>query len=184
MLARLREEGKVRHVGLSNEHPWGVMEFVRLAGEHGLPRVVSTQNAYNLLNRIFEYGLAEVCHREQVGLLAYSPMAFGHLSGKYLQDPQAPGRLTEFVSFGQRYVKPGVPAAVAAYVDIARRRGLSAAAMALAYVYRRGCVASTIIGASTLAQLEENLAAWALELDHDTLAEIEGVHLRNANPAP
>jgi aryl-alcohol dehydrogenase-like predicted oxidoreductase len=184
VLGRLCEEGKIRHVGLSNEHPWGVMEFVRLAGEHGLPRVVSIQNAYNLLNRVFEYGLAEVCHREQVGLLAYSPLAFGHLSGKYLLNPQASGRLTEFANFGQRYAKPGVPAAVQAYVAIARRRGLSPAAMALAYVYRRECVASTIIGASTLAQLEENLAAWQLELDHDTLAEIEEVHLRNANPAP
>lgn len=184
VLAKLCEEGKIRHIGLSNEHPWGVMEFVRLAREHGLPRVVSIQNAYSLLNRVFEYGLAEVCHREQVGLLAYSPLAFGHLSGKYLVDPRSPGRLTEFVNFGQRYAKPGVQAAVEAYVAIARRRGLSPAAMALAYVYRRGCVASTIIGASTQTQLDQNLAAWQLELDDETLAEIEAVHLCNANPAP
>lgn len=184
VLAKLCEEGKIRYIGLSNEHPWGVMEFIRLARGYGLPRIVSIQNAYSLLNRVFEYGLAEVCHREQVGLLAYSALAFGHLSGKYLLDPQAPGRLTEFVNFGQRYAKPGVPAAVEAYVAIARRHGLSPAAMALAYVYRRRCVASTIIGASTLAQLEENLAAWQLELDDDTLAEIEEMHLCNANPAP
>lgn len=183
-LAELVAEGKVRHVGLSNEHPWGVMEFVRLAREHGLPRVLSTQNAYNLLNRVFEYGLAEVCHREQVSLLAYSPLAFGHLSGKYLADPAAAGRLTAFAGFGQRYGKPGVQPAVAAYVDLARRRGLSPARMALAWAYHRGCVTSTIIGATTLAQLDENLSAWALRPDDELLAEIDAIHLRHGNPAP
>ncbi|MGB8884823.1 MAG: aldo/keto reductase, partial [Azonexus sp.] len=102
-LAELVQEGKVRAIGLSNEHPWGVMQFTRLADEFGLPRVLCTQNAYSLLNRTFETALAEVCHREQVGLLAYSALAFGHLTGKYLADPAAPGRLTRWPSFGQRY---------------------------------------------------------------------------------
>ncbi|MBC9071066.1 aldo/keto reductase [Thauera sp. CAU 1555] len=183
-LAELVAEGKVRHVGLSNEHPWGVMQFVRLAEEHGLTRVVSTQNAYNLLNRVFEYGLAEVCHREHVGLLAYSPLAFGHLSGKYLDNPGAPGRLTAFENFGQRYAKPGVRPAVEAYAALARRRGLSLTRLALGFVYHRGCVASTIIGATSLAQLEENLAAWDARPDEELLAEIDDIHLRCGNPAP
>lgn len=183
-LAELVQEGKIRYVGLSNEHPWGVMQFVRLAEECGLPRVAAIQNAYSLLNRVFEYGLAEVCHRERVGLLAYSPLAFGNLSGKYLANPQAPGRLTQFEGFGQRYSKPGVGAAVAAYVDLARDYGLTAATLALAFVYRRECVASTIIGATTLAQLDENLRAAEVELSPEILAAIDGIHLRHSNPAP
>lgn len=183
-LAELVEEGKIRHVGLSNEHPWGVMQFVRLAEDHGLPRVASIQNAYSLLNRVFEYGLAEVCHRERVGLLAYSPLAFGHLSGKYLDNPAAAGRLTAFESFGQRYGKPNVQPAVAAYAALARRHGMSPARLALGFVYHRWCVASTIIGATTLAQLEENLAAWRDRPDAELLAEIDAIHLRYTNPAP
>ncbi len=183
-LAELVEEGKVRHVGLSNEHPWGVMEFTRIASESGLPRVVSTQNAYSLLTRVFEYGLAEVCHREQVGLLAYSPLAFGHLTGKYLENPAAPGRLTEFESFGQRYTKPNVQPAVAAYAELAREHGLTPTELALSFVYHRSCVASTIIGASTSAQLAENLDAWSKPLTPELLEAIERIHLLYTNPAP
>lgn len=183
-LAGLVEQGKIRYVGLSNEHPWGVMEFVRLAEQYGLPRVVSIQNAYNLLNRVYEYGLAEVCHRESVGLLAYSPLAFGHLSGKYLRDASASGRLTLFKNFGQRYTKENVTPAARAYAGIAERQGLSPATLALAWVYRRWCVASTIIGATTMDQLEENLAAWNVELSPETIEEIDAVHLRYTNPAP
>jgi aryl-alcohol dehydrogenase-like predicted oxidoreductase len=183
-LAELVAEGKVRHVGLSNEHPWGVMQFVRLAETLGLPRVASIQNAYNLLNRVYEYGLAEVCHRERVALLAYSPLAFGHLSGKYLQDPVAPGRLTAFESFGQRYTKPNVAPAVAAYAALASAHGMSPARLALAFVYHRWCVASTIIGATSMAQLEENLAAWGERPNAELLGEIDAIHLRYSNPAP
>ncbi len=183
-LAELVAEGKIRYIGLSNEHPWGVMQFVRLAEEHGLPRVVSIQNAYNLLNRVFEYGLAEVCHRERVSLLAYSPLAFGHLTGKYLENPAAAGRLNEFENFGQRYAKPGVEPAVQAYAALARSRGISLTRLALSFVYHRGCVTSTIIGATSMAQLEENLAAWAYRPDSDLLAQIDDIHLRCANPAP
>ena len=183
-LAELVREGKVRHIGLSNEHPWGVMEFVRLANEHGLPRAVSIQNSYSLINRVFDYGLAEVAYREQVGLLAYSPLAFGHLSGKYHLDAKARGRLSLFPEFGQRYTKPNVVPAVAAYVQLARKHGLSPTQLALAFVYRRNCVASTIIGATTLDQLRENIATWNTVLSKQVLADIEATHLQFTNPAP
>ncbi|NTV94086.1 MAG: NADP(H)-dependent aldo-keto reductase [Thiobacillus sp.] len=183
-LAELVREGKVRYVGLSNEHPWGVMQFLRLAGEHGLPRVVSIQNCYSLINRTFETGLAEIAYRERVGLLAYSPLAFGHLSGKYLADPAAAGRVTLFQGFAQRYEKPNVRPAVAAYAELAGRHGLTPAELALSFVYRRWFAASTIIGATSMAQLEENLGAWDKPLGADVLAEIEALHLRYMNPAP
>ncbi len=184
VLAEVVREGKVRYVGLSNETPWGVTEFLRLAREHGLPRVVSVQNAYGLLNRVYEYGLAEIGFREGVGLLAYSPLAFGHLSGKYLADPQSKGRITLFPRFGQRYEKPGVAPAVAAYAEVARRHGLSLAQLALAFTYRRWFVASTIIGATTLKQLAEDIGAWDVDLPQEVLADVEAVHLRHSNPAP
>lgn len=183
-LAELVREGKVRYVGLSNEHAWGVMQFTQLADELGLPRVVSTQNAYSLLNRTFESGLAEVCHREQVGLLAYSPLAFGHLTGKYLADPGAAGRLTQWPAFGQRYTKPNVAPAVTAYVDLAKRYALSPTQLALGFVRSRWFVASTIIGTSSLAQLQETLPAMLTPLGNDILAEIDAIHLRYTNPAP
>lgn len=183
-LATFVKEGKVRHVGVSNEHPWGVMQFVQLAEAHGLPRVASIQNAYNLLNRVYDGGLAEVCYRERVGLLAYSPLAFGLLSGKYLDNPQARGRVNDFPGFAQRYTKPNVPPAVAAYATLARQHGLSPAQLALAWCYRRGCVASTIIGATTMAQLEEDLGAWQLALSPELLAAVDAIHLRYTNPAP
>jgi len=183
-LAELVREGKVRYIGLSNEHPWGVMEFLRLANEHGLPRVVSIQNSYSLINRVFDYSLAETAYREQVGLLAYSPLAFGHLSGKYHADAKAHGRLSLFPEFGQRYTKPNVAPAVAAYVQIARQHDLSPAQLALAFVYHRNCVTSTIIGATTLEQLRENLGAWNTVLSTQALADIEATHLQFTNPAP
>lgn len=183
-LADVVREGKVRYIGLSNEHPWGVMEFLRLANEHGLPRVVSIQNSYSLLNRVFDYSLAEIAYREQVGLLAYSPLAFGHLSGKYHTDPKAEGRIRLFPEFGQRYTKPNVAPAVAAYVQIARKHGLAPVQLALAFLYHRGCVTSTIIGATTLEQLRENLAAWDTVLSAAALADIEAAHLQFTNPAP
>lgn len=183
-LAELVKEGKIRHVGLSNEHPWGVMQFIRLADELGLPRIVSTQNAYHLLNRTFESGLAEVCHRERVGLLAYSPLAFGHLTGKYLADPAARGRLTQWPSFGQRYSKPNVAPAVTAYVELAHRHDLTPTQLALGFVRSRWFVASTIIGASSLSQLKETLPATQTPISPELLAEIDALHLRYTNPAP
>ena len=183
-LATCVRAGKVRYVGLSNETPWGVMAFLDAARTHDLPAIVSVQNNYHLMNRAFEYGLAEMCQRENVGLLAYSPLAFGLLSGKYLDDPEAAGRLTRFPGFGQRYEKPGVAAATAAYVALARELGISPATLALSWTYSRPFVTSTIIGATTLAQLQENLAA-ADSVVTDTMREaINRIHLCNGNPAP
>ena len=183
-LGELVAEGRIRHVGLSNEHPWGLAEFLRCSSDHGLPRVVSVQNAYSLLNRVFEHGLAEFCHRERIGLLAYSPLAFGHLAGKYLDGSVSRGRVTLFPGFGARYQKPNVNAAVRAYRDIAEEAGLTPATLALAYVYSRWLVSSTLIGATTLVQLEENLAAWSCRLSEAVLARIEATHLQYCNPAP
>jgi len=183
-LAELVKEGKIRYVGVSNEHPWGIMQFTRLADELALPRIVSTQNAYHLLNRTYETGLAEVCHREKVGLLAYSPLAFGHLTGKYLVNPNAAGRLTQWPSFGQRYTKPNVQPAIAAYADLAHRHDITPTQLALGFVRSRWFVASTIIGASSLEQLRETLTATQTPISAELLAEIDDIHLRYTNPAP
>ena len=183
-LAELVEEGKVRAIGLSNEHPWGVMQFVRLADELGLPRTLCTQNAYSLVNRTFETALAEVCFREDVGLLAYSALAFGHLTGKYLADPAAPGRLTQWPAFGQRYGKPNVIPAVTAYAALAKKHGLTLTQLALGFTRSRWFVSSTIIGASSLAQLRETLPATRTPMSAELLVEIDAIHLRYTNPAP
>jgi aryl-alcohol dehydrogenase-like predicted oxidoreductase len=182
-LAELVREGKVRHIGVSNEHPWGIAEFVRLAAEHGLPRIVSTQNAYNLLNRTLDFSLSEVLYREQVSLLAYSPLAFGHLSGKYLSDASASGRVTLFPAFGTRYKGPNIVPAVTAYRDLARAHGLTPVQLALAFVYRRWSVTSTVIGATTMEQLRENLGAWETHLSDDLRGAIDAIHLRYTNPS-
>ncbi len=181
--ANLIQAGKIRHLGLSNETPWGVSAFIRAADEAGLPRVASIQNAYNLLNRVFEYGLSETCQRERVGLLAYSPLAFGALSGKYL-DATGSGRLTLFPGFGQRYSKPNVPKAVAAYAALAQQHNLHPVTLALAFVRSRPFVTSTIIGATSLAQLQQNLDSVAVELNAELVAAIPAIHLRYPNPAP
>ncbi len=183
-LAELVREGRVRHVGLSNETPWGVMQFLHQAEKHGLPRVVSVQNAYSLINRTWETGLAEIGFRENVALLAYSPLAFGLLSGKYLADPGASGRLTLFQGFAQRYSKVNVQPAVAAYAELARAHGLTSTQLALGFVASRSFVASTIIGATTLEQLREDVAACGVSLADEVLQQIEALHLRYSNPAP
>jgi aryl-alcohol dehydrogenase-like predicted oxidoreductase len=176
--------GKIRHLGLSNETPWGTSEFIRLARSKGRPMVVSIQNAYSLLNRNFEAGLSEFTRREGLPLLAYSPLAFGHLSGKYLDGAKPVGaRLTKFPPFGQRYDKPNVMPAVAAYSALARKAGLSPATLALAFVRSRWFCASTIIGATTMTQLKENIDVGGVELPPDVLAEIDAIHLRYPNPA-
>jgi aryl-alcohol dehydrogenase (NADP+) len=176
--------GKIRYLGLSNESPWGVMEFVRLARQMDLPMVVSIQNAYSLLNRTFEPGLSEVTRREGVPLLAYSPLAFGHLSGKYLNGAKPGGaRLTLFPPFGQRYDKPNVGPASAAYAELARKAGMSPATLAIAFCRSRWFCASTIIGATTLAQLRENIDSGNVELDENICSEIDAIHLRYTNPA-
>ena len=183
-LGELVDEGKVRHVGVSNETPWGVMRLVQLAAEHGLPRPVSIQNPYNLLNRTFEIGLAEIAHREAVGLLAYSPMAFGVLSGKYLAGQRPAGsRLARFPGY-DRYSNLQAQKACHDYVTLARDFGIDPAQMALAYVTSRPFVTSNIIGATSTAQLRSNLDSIELVLDNELLGEIEEIHRRHPNPSP
>ncbi|MHB1678471.1 MAG: aldo/keto reductase [Sulfuriferula sp.] len=184
ILAELVQEGKIRYVGVSNESAWGIMELLRIAKEHNLPRIASIQNCYNLVNRSFEFSLTEIAYREKISLLAYSPLAFGHLSGKYIADPKSPGRATEFPGLAQRYNKPGVHPAVAEYAAIARKHGLTPAQMALSFVYQRWFVGTTIIGATSMKQLGENLLAWESPLSPEIMAEIEAVHLLHMNPAP
>ncbi|UVJ43257.1 NADP(H)-dependent aldo-keto reductase [Pseudomonas sp. LS1212] len=176
--------GKIRHVGLSNETPWGTMKFLQLAESRGWPRAVSIQNPYNLLNRSFEVGLAEVAIREQCGLLAYSPLAFGMLSGKYENGARpSNGRLTLFSRFS-RYSNPQAIAACSRYVALAHEHGLDPAQMALAFVTRQSFVTSNIIGATSLEQLESNLASFELKLSEEVLAGIEAIHKDQPNPAP
>jgi len=185
VLGDLVDDGKVRAIGVSNETPWGLMRFLAEAEKAGLPRVVSIQNPYNLLNRTFEVGLAEICMRENVGCLPYSPLGFGVLSGKYLagHDPDARLNRPEFKRF-TRYTNAIPRLATEKYAQVARRFGLDMAQMALAYVNSRPFVASNIIGTSSVAQVRENIASLDLKLDDEVLKAIEDVHKAHPNPAP
>lgn len=184
VLGDLVAAGKVRHIGLSNESPWGVMTFLRAAERLGLPRVVSIQNPYCLLNRTFEVGLAEIAHHENVGLLAYSPLGFGVLSGKYLNGARpADARLTLFARF-TRYNNPVAVAATQKYVELAQRYRLNPAQMALAYVNSRSFITSTIIGATSLEQLRNNIASVDVMLSPEVVSAIETIHQGHPNPAP
>lgn len=183
-LDELVKEGKIRHIGLSNETPWGMMECLRLAREMNLPRIVSVQNPYNLLNRSYEVGCAEISIREECGLLAYSPLAFGMLTGKYRNGAKPEGaRLTVFSQF-QRYWGERSLQATDAYCQIAEKHQLSPAQMALAYVNSRPFVTSNIIGATTMEQLKEDIDSAEISLSQECLSEIEAVHSANPNPAP
>ncbi len=182
VLTELVQSGKVRHIGVSNETAWGLAEFIKVSERMGLQRIASIQNPYNLLNRAFELGLHEMCFREKIGLLAYSPLAFGLLSGKYFKDACAPGRMTLYPAFGQRYHKPNVGAAVAEYAHLAEVHGLSPAVLALSFIRSREFVSSTIVGATSMAQLEENLHP--VELGPELLKGIEAIHMKYFNPAP
>ena len=187
-LAGLVKAGKVRHVGLSNETPWGVGEFVRLAEQHGLPRVVSVQNPYALVNRSLDNGLDEALHRHGVGLLAYSPLGFGTLTGKYDEtgfDDSRPelGRLSKFASMRQqRWARPDTLAAAREYNALARQHGLSPTQMALAYCYSNWRVSSTIIGVTSVAQLDECLDAWGTTLSPELLTAIDAIRWRRRDP--
>ncbi len=183
-LATLVREGKVRHIGLSNETPWGAMRFLEASERLGLPRIVTIQNAYNLLNRSFESGLSEVCHRERLGLLAYSPLAFGLLTGKYLTHSDPEARLNRFPQFGPRYRKPAIEPALEAYAHIAETFGLPLGALALGFVRSRFFTASTLLGARTLEQLKEDIDHAKVVLPPEALAAIDEIHLRSPNPAP
>lgn len=183
-LSELVDEGLVKHVGVSNETPWGVMEYLRLASERGLAKVVSIQNVYNLLSRQFETGLAEMAIRENAGLLAYSPMAFGVLSGKYIGGKKPAGsRLALFERFA-RYGNPQATSATEAYKAIADKQGISLAQMSLAFVCQQPFVTSCLIGATTMQQLRENIAAIDLRLSKEVLTEIEAIHNQYPDPAP
>jgi aryl-alcohol dehydrogenase (NADP+) len=175
--------GKIRAWGVSNETAWGVCEFTRLARENGLARPVTIQNSYNLVSRTFEYDLAEACFRENVGLLAYSPLAMGVLAGKYLGGARPPAaRLTLFESFGERYRREGVARAAGEYAALAKRHGVRLADIAIAFVRSRWFTTATILGATSVEQLEQNLAAATVEFDADLLAGIEAIHARIPSP--
>ena len=184
VLAKLVASGKVRCIGLSNETPWGVMSFLKASEQHGLPRLASIQNAYNLVNRSFETGLSEIFYREQVSLLAYSPLGQGYLSGKYEGGALPPGsRKTLFNRLG-RYETANGPRAISSYIELARRHGLDPAQMAIAFAVSRPFVTSTIIGATTMEQLKSDIAAAELTLADNVLEDIEQIHLDYPNPCP
>ena len=188
-LAGLVKAGKVRHIGLSNETPYGVHEFVRLAEEHGLPRIVSTQNPYCLISRSYDNGLDETCHRLNVGLLAYSPLGFGLLTGKYdatgIHSADAPrGRMSLYDRMkSQRWGRESSIAAARRYNELARTHGLTPTQLALAFCYRSWRVASTIIGVTTLAQLDEDIDAWNVQLSPELLAACGAIRLEMRDPA-
>ena len=183
-LGQLVDAGKIGHIGVSNESAWGVSEYIKLSETRGLPRIATIQNLCNLTARSVETSLLnETCYREQVSLLAYSPLAFGQLSAKYLDDPAARGRLTIFPpNWSPRYVRPSVLAAVREYAQLARAHGMTPAQMALAWCYSRWFVASTIIGATSLAQLKENIDAFDTALPREVLDAIDAIHARITNP--
>ncbi|RZF30355.1 NADP(H)-dependent aldo-keto reductase [Paraburkholderia sp. UYCP14C] len=184
VLAEFVKAGKVRHVGVSNETPWGVAQFLRAAEKLGLPRIVSIQNPYSLLNRTYEAGLSEYAHRDNIGLLAYSPLAFGWLSGKYEGGARPAGaRITLFERFA-RYSKPQAVQATTRYVELAKRHGMTPAQFALAFVNSRPFVTSNLIGATSMEQLKENIGSAEVKLSAQVLAEIDRLHELQPNPAP
>ena len=184
VLDELVKAGKIRHVGVSNESPWGVAEFIKQSEMKGLPRIATIQNLYNLTARAFETTLLdEVCYREQVSLLAYSPLAFGQLSAKYIDDPQARGRLSIYPpTWSPRYLRPAVLDATRDYAALAREHGLLPSQMALAWCYSRWFMGATIIGATTLDQLKENIDAAEIALSDDVVRRIDEIHARITNP--
>ena len=180
----LQQAGKIRYFGISNETPWGLSRFLQLAEKHDLPRCMSVQNPYSLLNRLYEVGMAEISVREQVGLLAYSPLGFGVLSGKYhLGIDQPNDRINRFKQYA-RYNSGNSKIATAKYYEIASKHGLNLAQMALAFVNAQAFTTANIIGATSLKQLKENIASIDLELTPDILKEIDAVQESIPNPAP
>jgi aryl-alcohol dehydrogenase-like predicted oxidoreductase len=182
-LDELVTQGKIRHYGLSNETAWGVAQFLRASDAGVGPRPVSIQNAYNLINRQFELGLAEFAMREQVGLLAYSPLAQGYLTGKYLRGARPAGARTTLFTRGQRYEKPGVDEAIEDYLSLAREFDLHPVHLALAFVTSRAFVTANIIGATTLEQLKIILDA-PTTLSAELERRIDAIHQIRGNPAP
>ena len=179
------QEGKIRYIGISNETPWGMMKYLEHSVKFSLPRIVSIQNPYNLVNRTYEIGLSEMGIREKVGLLAYSPLAGGLLSGKYLNCKKPKGtRYVKWPNYFSRYSHPNTQSAVEAYAALTEKNGVSVSQMSLAYVHSRDFLTSTIIGATDMTQLKENIESAYIELNDDLLKEIESIHLKYPNPAP
>ena len=178
------KKGRIRYIGLSNETPWGTMKFLHLAEKLGLSKFVSVQNPYNLLNRTYEIGMSEIAHYEGVGLLAYSPLAFGYLTGKFRHGVRpANARVTLFSRFS-RYSNPQSEWATEQYAQLAEQHGLSLTQLALAFIKQQFFVTSTIIGATNLDQLKENIQAFEIDLSEEILKAIEDIHRQQPNPAP
>ncbi|ENX29723.1 MULTISPECIES: NADP(H)-dependent aldo-keto reductase [Acinetobacter] len=178
------KKGRIRYIGLSNETPWGTMKFLHLAEKLGLSKFVSVQNPYNLLNRTYEIGMSEIAHYEGVGLLAYSPLAFGYLTGKFRHGARpANARVTLFSRFS-RYSNPQSEWATEQYAQLAEQHGLSLTQLALAFIKQQFFVTSTIIGATNLDQLKENIQAFEIDLSEEILKGIEAIHRQQPNPAP
>jgi len=184
-LKQFVDEGKIHYIGLSNESAWGLSKFLELSRSQNLPRVMSVQNPYNLLNRTYEVGLAEISIREQSGLLAYSPLASGVLSGKYRNNQKPKGsRLQLFGDYFPRYAGKSSNLAVEEYFKVAKKYKISLAQLSLAFVNQQSFVTSNIIGATTMKQLEENIGSTNIKLSSEIIDEINLVHKNNSNPAP
>jgi aryl-alcohol dehydrogenase-like predicted oxidoreductase len=179
----LIKEGKIKHIGVSNENPYGVMRFLHESEKHNLPRIATIQNPYSLLNRLFEVGLSEICMREKVGLLAYSPLGFGILSGKYLGEVKPTFRMAKFPQF-TRYTGENTTKATQLYKELAEANGLTLVQLAEAFVHQQSFVTSTIIGATSLEQLKENIDAFEVILSDEILNEIDRIQALIPNPAP
>jgi len=179
----LIKEGKIKHIGVSNENPWGVMRFLVESEKHGLPRIATIQNPFSLLNRLYEVGLSEMTMRENVGLLAYSPLGFGFLTGKHLNGIEKNSRLDLFRNF-VRYTNENCFKATQLYKELAEKNGLTLTEMAMAFVNQQEFVTSTIIGATSMSQLKENIAAFDVQLNEEIIAEIEKIQELIPNPAP
>lgn len=178
------KKGRIRYIGLSNETPWGTLKFLHLAEKLGLEKFVSVQNPYSLLNRTYEIGMSEIAHYENVGLLAYSPLAFGYLTGKFRHGARpANARVTLFSRFS-RYSNPESEWATEQYAQLAERHGLTLTQLALAFIKQQFFVTSTIIGATNLDQLKENIQAFDIDLSAEVLQGIEDIHRQQPNPAP
>lgn len=184
VLADLVQAGKIRHIGLSNETAWGTMKFLQAADAGTGPRVASIQNAYNLVNRTYETGLAEIGLREDVGLLAYSPLGQGYLTGKYQKGARPPGARTTLFERGQRYEKPGVEEAIDAYMALAAEFGMDAATLALAFVTSRPFVTSNIIGATSMEQLKVALDSEEVKITPEMEERINTLFQIHGSPAP
>ena len=178
------KKGRIRYIGLSNETPWGTLKFLHLAEKLGLEKFVSVQNPYSLLNRTYEIGMSEIAHFENVGLLAYSPLAFGYLTGKFRHGARpANARVTLFSRFS-RYSNPESEWATEQYAQLAEKHGLTPTQLALAFIKQQFFVTSTIIGATNLDQLKENIQAFEIDLSAEVLQDIEDIHRQQPNPAP